>query len=386
MTAVGAAAPYAGRLAAFPVSVLSGMSPAAQAFLLKGGFKGGSAAKAAMSQVRGTAPMAAPIDLMDSALAKIKSRGMTDYVRNQALWKQDPTVLNHQPIFDALTRAEQRALSDSGTAGTVDASTGATTPTRGFQKDPLALSKIQEMRDIVMDHLTDPYEKHNVESFDALKQRLGTVLDSVPPGSRSEAAVLDAYNSTKQSILDQTPGYAKAMREYQDMNDRVRDIKRTFSAGNDAGGGVSEGASKETMLGKLQSAMRDDVSSRFGYKRSMLDVLAQEEPDLPYAVAGQAGRTPLSRGLAGRLGELEGLMHLSEDPVKGLALLAATSPRLISESLNAAGKTGRIGSALGLNSAGIISKMKRGYQLSQTPEAQTQEPNPLGLLLEHLVP
>ena len=117
--------------------------------------------------------------------------------------------------------------------------------------------------------------------------------------------------------------------------DLVDEIQRSLSLGNKAS--VAQG------LNKLQSLMRNNVNTNYGYRQELANKLMQEGGrDIMPALAGQALSSPLPRGLVGRgmdAGALITLLTGGLSHLPPLAVAAATtSPRLMGEAAYKAGE------------------------------------------------
>jgi len=181
----------------------------------------------------------------------------------------------------------------------------------------------------------DPAEYHTPEGMDALKQQIGDILEDIPYEQKNaRGAVGDVYNAIKETIKNQAPTYSDVMKNYSDASEQINEIKRALSLG--------EKSSADTALKKLQSVLRDDVSSSFGYRKQLADQLVQSgAEDLMPALAGQALSTWKPRGMLGNLETAGGAYYALTHPASlGSALAAApfVMPRSVGEMAYAYGK------------------------------------------------
>ena len=124
------------------------------------------------------------------------------------------------------------------------------------------------------------------------------------------------------------------MKEYSESADLIKEIEKSLSLGNKA--------SVATGLNKLQSLMRNNVNTNYGYRQELANKLMQEGGnDLMPALAGQALNTWTPRGLVGQgldagalLSLAGGLTHLPTTA----ATMATTSPRLMGNVVYGTGK------------------------------------------------
>lgn len=184
-----------------------------------------------------------------------------------------------------LLRDQQEAASQAYKAGMVDVSKDATQLTfdgiddalsklrdRAYYGDQIrnptaakvyedVKAKVDEWRDL------DPAQYHTPEGMDALKQNLGGIIDNLAAnGDRAALSIATGvYNEVRNNIAKQVPGYAKVMKSYEDAANNIRDIRRTFS--------LTPGANVDTKLRKLQSLMRNNVNTSFGYRKQLAETM-----------------------------------------------------------------------------------------------------------------
>jgi hypothetical protein len=181
--------------------------------------------------------------------------------------------------------------------------------------------------------------QYSVEGFDALKQAIGEVMRTHKPGTLEYRVAKNLYDAAKDSITNRVPEYAKVMSGYHDASDKISELERTFSLGHNA--------STDTALRKLQSVTRNNATSNYGHRADLMnDNLATYQPDLPYALAGQAMASTAPRGIGAGIGAhatgyggMGGL--LTHNPLLALGSLAALpaySPRAVGEAAYAAGR------------------------------------------------
>lgn len=266
--------------------------------------------------MRGNAPLTDTVDMARDAVGKLRQERGTAYKSGMADVSKDKTVLDFQPIEDAVHDA---AGVGSYKGVVVNRSAGETMDKIG--------SLVKEWKAL------DPAEYHTPEGLDALKRTVGDLRDSTEHGTPARVAADRVYNALKGEIAKQAPGYAQTMGAYADASDQLRDVTKTLSLG--------EKASNDTALGKLQSATRNNVQNRFGERAKLLDLLAEHEPDLPYALAGQNMNALAPRGLVAKLvGGGGGAAAVMSHPGM-LAAAPLFSPRVVGESAYALGAAGR---------------------------------------------
>jgi hypothetical protein len=152
------------------------------------------------------------------------------------------------------------------------------------------------------------------------------------------------------------------MKGYSEGQDLIKEISRSLSLGDKA--------STATGLNKLQSLMRNNVATNYGYRQQLANTLMKQGGgDLMPALAGQALRSPTPRGLVGQgldvsalLGTaLTGGAHIPAT----LATMATTSPRLMGEVAYGAGKV-----ASKIPTSNLTDEQKKLAQLLMIKAAQ----------------
>jgi len=178
----------------------------------------------------------------------------------------------------------------------------------------------------------DPAEFHTAEGLDFLKKQLGDIRAGLPPGSPQELFAGDVYRAVKKAIDEADPRYATAMKDYAEASELITDIRRSFS--------LDPKASLDTKIRKLQSIMRDNVSTNYGRRTDLARKLEAEGADtLMPSLAGQQLSSLAPRGLA-RLGGpavVGGASAATANPAF-LFGLGLSSPRLVGEGAYYTGK------------------------------------------------
>lgn len=138
-------------------------------------------------------------------------------------------------------------------------------------------AKVDEWRDL------DPAQYHTPEGMDALKQNIGGIIDGLAAnGDRAALSVaIGVYNKVRDDIAKQVPVYAQVMKDYENAANNIRDIRRTFS--------LTPTANVDTKLRKLQSLMRNNVNTSFGYRQKLAETMGVPEAGTPAAAAAAPG-------------------------------------------------------------------------------------------------
>ena len=211
----------------------------------------------------------------------------------------------------------------------------------------------------------DPAEFHTPEGMDKLKQKIGGILESIPyEQGTARTAVQNIYNSVKGTISKQAPTYSKVMSEYGEASDLIKEIEKSLSLGKKA--------SADTAMRKLQSIMRNNVTSNYGQRAGAAEELINAgASELKPALAGQSMSAVLPRGLGGQIETYGGGLAAVSNPS---ILLGApfASPRLMGELLYKYGQAKGLGKkALNQVPLSVDQANKIGtllYQMNQNKE------------------
>jgi len=213
----------------------------------------------------------------------------------------------------------------------------------------------------------DPAEFHTPEGMDKLKQKIGGILESLPyEQGTARTAVQNIYNSVKGTISKQAPTYSKVMQEYGEASDLIKEIEKSLSLGKKA--------SADTAMRKLQSIMRNNVTSNYGQRIGAAEELINAgATELRPALAGQSMSAMLPRGLGGQIETYGGGLAAISNPSILLGAPLA-SPRLMGEMLYKYGqlkglaKSGANQIPLSVDQANKIGTLL--YQMNQNKEQQ----------------
>lgn len=178
----------------------------------------------------------------------------------------------------------------------------------------------------------DPAEYHTPEGIDALKQRIGDIMESVPYEESSVRNALGGiYSATKKTISNQAPTYGKIMKDYEVASDMIREIERGLSLGKKS--------SADAALRKLQSVMRNNVQSNYGERINMVKELEKAGgKDIMPALAGQALNPWLARGMVGQIERAGGLAGMFMNPLATIIGGTVASPKVTGATAFSLGK------------------------------------------------
>jgi len=155
----------------------------------KAGQTGGQRGTTFLENMRGEAPITDVLDAAKADLAEMQRQKQAEYRANMANVKADKTVMDIQPISDAIDNAI------------------ASNSFKGIAKDDKAANALKTVKAEVDDwQWKNPAEYHTPEGLDALKQRIGSILESVPLEQKNTYRVVkDVYNPVKTEISNQAP-------------------------------------------------------------------------------------------------------------------------------------------------------------------------------------
>ena len=285
--------------------------PNAVAESAKAGYNGKTAF---WDNLTGNANPADIIDTMKEAIQKMGQDKSAAYRADMTKVGADKTVLDFNGIDNALQDAVK------------------ITTYKGQTVNAKAAEAVQKIGDeIGVWKNLNPNEYHTPEGLDALKQKIGGIVESIPFEEKTaRLAAGKIYNSVKSEITQQAPIYAKTMEDYSKASDLIKEIERTFSAG--------QKASADTALRKLQSVMRNNVNTNYGNRIGLAKTLEQKgNVDLMPALAGQAMNSWTGRGLFGQGANLATAGAAFSSPAI-LAALPFQSPKFVGATLYGGGK------------------------------------------------
>jgi hypothetical protein len=322
------------------------------------------------ANMRGDVPMNDVIDKAQGALGQIRQDRSNEYTAGMTPIRQDRTVLDFDPIDAALDHVDNNIVNFGGNPATPRNKAAADIASR--MRATVEQWKNAPPITDAQGNITD-WPHRTPEGVDALKQAIGEIRADTPQSSTARTAADHVYNAVKDQITAQAPDYADVMKDYAENSGNIKDIRQTLSLG--------ENSAKDTTLRKLQSVMRNNVSSNYGNRGRLVDQLADKDPTIPYVLAGQAMSSAVPRGLA-RLGDmgLAGAAGVVLHNPAYIPALAAASPRLVGEGAYAAGQGARLvnnlGSKLGVTAGamtrGALNSGYRAGQLEQIENPQQQ--------------
>lgn len=269
-----------------------------------------------LEQLRGQGVMTQPLDDARHNLSVMRQNRSAAYRSGMVDITNDKSILDFKDIDNALNK------------------TKAQIQFKGKVKDENA----QVLHDRLLKEVDgwkaeNPAEFHTPEGLDALKQRIGNIVDEVPFQQRNAVRVgKDVYDAVKNTIAKQAPKYAEVMKDYSQASEQITEIERALSLGNRA--------SADTAMRKLQSLNRNNVYTNYGNRLNLAQTL-EAEGGKPFisALAGQSLSSPTARGLAGGVEALTMLGGLYNPAY--LASIPFQTPRIVGEAAYAGGRAAR---------------------------------------------
>jgi hypothetical protein len=294
----------------------AGREAISQAF--EAGRRGGETAEQFRANITGRAEPTEVLDIARANLEELNRLKQLEYRSGMVNIKNDKTILGLGDIDKSLNNARLKTQYE-----------GKVVNVRAAQELDDVSKILDEWRN------ADPNTFLTPEGLDALKKRVGDVLEGIPFEQKTaRAAVGEVYNSIKSSIQKQAPTYAKTMKAYSDASEQIREISRTLSLGNKA--------STDTAMRKLQSLMRDNVQTNYGQRVKLAKELEKVGGEFMPGLAGQSLSSLTPRGLQQITGGgLGALFALTGNIPQALAVGAMSSPRIMGELTYKTGQVAR---------------------------------------------
>jgi hypothetical protein len=275
----------------------------------RAGLEGGRAQKTFTENMRGQVPLEDVVNVAERKLGQLGQEASNAYRSGMVNIKNDRSILDFSGIDNSLSKA----LNDVTFKGEV--------------KDEAGAKVLQTInKEVERWKSLDPAEFHTPEGLDALKQKIGSIVESVDPLKEKNAKRIgnSIYNAVKGEINQQAPTYAKVMKDYSEGMDEINEIRKTLSVGGKS--------TNDTKLRKLQSIMRNNVNTNYGAREKLVNQLERGSGDISNAVAGQSLNDWLPKGL-GKIASVPtaGVGFATGGLPAMLGLLASSSPRLAGE-------------------------------------------------------
>jgi hypothetical protein len=282
------------------------------------GMKGGESGQAFRDNMRGNVPIDEVVTDAKTALQSMRGDRSTAYNKGMASMRADEAA----PYPSAVLKFDE-----------IDKAISGTNSVKNFKGKDLAPETAdirKQIGEVVDDWKSlNPNEYHTPLGMDALKQRLGSIKDSLPYGSPERVIADRAYNAARETIVKQAPDYAKTMKGYEAASKEIDEIQKTLS--------LNPKASVDTALRKLQSVTRNNVNTNYGKRADLAETLSQHgAPELMEKLSGQAMNAWTPRGL-GKFAAPVVAGSSWFNPMAA-AMLPLMSPRLVGEAAHGAGR------------------------------------------------
>jgi hypothetical protein len=269
-------------------------------------------------------PPAEVASYAEKAVSELRRERGQAYTREMATIKANQTPLDFRKIDDAL----------------IDEINSHTTVTNSgirIGNSEIGDAALKDVEKVLQEFRNLPPSDFTVEIADAMKKKLGKLAEKSEYkdqfGNPNAGGVV--INGVKQAvtgvITNESPEYAKVMRQYEIASDQIKEIQKELSLGRDANAGL--------ILRKLQSGLRNNVSTAYAHRKELIEFLEENgSPYLADMLSGMALSEGTSRGGMGRL-----FTGLAASDVAfggkliGAAGLAATSPRVAGQAARAIG-------------------------------------------------
>lgn len=292
------------------VGTHTGGAPLREAF--RAGAEGGQRANLFLEALRNNAPQEQIVETAKDAMDSMRRSRNALYKSGMVDIKDDATQLSFDPVKDALGDIQGAARYG------------------GKVTNKEAAGKLQEIDDVVREwESDDPATFHTPQGFDALKRRVGEIWQSTTPHTQARLIVGRAYDAIKNTITDQAPTYSRVMKDYETASETLRELESAFS--------LRDKNSIDTALRKLQSVMRNNVNTNYGYRTTLANSLNDLVGGrLIPQIAGRALSAPIARGMGNLVTggtALAGLAHPA-----AWAALPFESPRAMGEAAYYLGK------------------------------------------------
>lgn len=203
----------------------------------------------------------------------------------------------------------------------------------------------------------DPKIYHTPLGFDALKKAINDIGDKPSLSSAQKAIVSKYADAIKRTLTSADPKYASMLKNYREFSENINELEKAFSLPADV-----RKQSVDTAFRKLQSALRRNVNTNFGWRETLLDMIEKKVPGMKAEIAGHALSSPEPHGIT-RL--VPGLSAANADSLGHvLKHLVVTSPVLMGRAAH------RIGQAAGATSLmfprGTSESMRQLGRMEQT--------------------
>lgn len=284
----------------------------------RAGFKGGDTQKSFIDNLREKVAKTDVLNAVKQNIAEMGKAKSAEYKSGMKEVSKDKTILSFDGIDNALQNMSD-AVSFKGQVKNKNA----------------AVIGNEIVEEIGKWKNLDPEVFHTPEGLDALKQRIGGIVESIPYEEKTARMVgNNVYNAIKNEITKQAPVYADTMKGYHDASDQIKEIEKAFSQGDKS--------SADTGMRKLQSLMRNNVNTNYGNRLELAKKMEQAGgTEIMPALAGQALSSWTPRGMGNVIASATGAGGLVTMNPLAIPALAIQSPRLMGETALKIGQAAR---------------------------------------------
>ena len=298
-----------------------GSEAISQAF--KSGQKGGQAQTKFIDNMRGKVEADVVVQDAVNILKGMGDTRLEKYSKNKNLLKLDKIPMDINKLLDEINKYEKSITYKGLTQLGIEAT-----------------KKLDEIKKIIKDFQSNP-ALHDAKGFDILKRKIDSSFAGLGAADDVNMVVTQVRNIVKNQILKEAPDYGKVMSAYEEAIKLEKQLMKELS--------LDKKANASTTLKKLQSAMRDEVNTNFGSRLDAIKTLESvDDVMLLPQLAGQSLKSLLPRGI-GRAFAGGGSALAFTPYVDFMSIapaLAASSPRIVGETVNKLGMASRPFSAL----------------------------------------
>jgi hypothetical protein len=351
---MAAALTGASRIPESSLGLTTGVGGDAVREAVKSGIDGGESGKSFRGNMRGSIKIKQLVKDARKGLKKIRSKRGKRYRSGMFDISKDKSILDFNQVDNALIEAV------------------ANNTFRGVAKSDATEAALKKIKGLIEGWKgLDPAEFHTPEGMDALKQRIGSLVDWKSNPKAENIAAQSMYDKVGSMIREQAPTYDKVMSEYAKKSDEITEIEKSLS--------LKKKSTIDQAGRALTGAMRNNVNTNYGSRVDAVKAVqkASGKP-LMSAIAGQAMSSLTPRGLAGTATQT--LLPIFAAGLSGSALpllsLPLQSPRLVGEAVHAGGRAvnvaGKADSLLRKTGATPRGVLAAGYQANRAEEEEDE--------------
>ena len=362
VNAVTGTTKFAGKLATYPMGLLSGASPEAIGIAAKAGTEGGDAGHAFRMNLRGHEAPESVVHDAHGAIGNLADQRRADYLANMQATGNSGATVDTMPIWQKLNDLHDSLFVKRPANGGGNAA-GYASLEKGT---PEEFAKLDQMAKLLNEWEAHP-EGRTPIAMDALKQRIASLQPSFTDANAGNMRrlVTEMQNAVKGEIVKVEPSYAKAMHDYETASNMKTEFERSLLLGRNT--------SVDATAARLKTAFNGNNANR---AKNLKALEAQGAPNLGTRIAGQTLSPMMPKGAARYLATAitgGGWWNPS-----ALSLLPMTSPRIVGEAAHLLGRgAGLLGKINPRNArlaksllAGQLSQSLLGGQLLESVQGQ----------------